>query len=104
MDNAGFTSGASGALVLNDKHQITGIYFASTSNTTTAWGVAQLLRWKANGHNNDGTNTVAYDLIFGNKDTKKYYAQFAKQHKTHLFEQIKQSNDQQFTFVKNQKS
>lgn len=104
LDNAGFTSGASGALVLNDKHQITGIYFASTSNTTTAWGVAQLLRWKANGHNNDGTNTVAYDLIFGNKDTKKYYAQFAKQHKTHLFEQIKQSNDQQFTFVKNQKS
>lgn len=70
----------------------------------TVWGVAQLLRWKANGHNNDGTNTVAYDLIFGNKDTKKYYAQFAKQHKTHLFEQIKQSNDQQFTFVKNQKS
>ena len=49
-------------------------------------------------------NSITYDIIFGNKDTKKYYAQFAKQHKTHLFEQIKQSNDQQFTFVKNQKS
>ncbi|BFO94675.1 hypothetical protein MPTA7396_6240 [Mycoplasmoides pneumoniae] len=32
--------------------------------------------------------SIAYDLIFGNRNTTKHYAQFAKQHHTHLYKQI----------------
>ncbi len=65
-------------------------------------GVIQLLRWNAK-NSSDETRSVAYDLIFGNSNTKHFYAQFAKQQKTHLYEQITKTRDPQFRFVEKAK-
>ncbi|PFH43659.1 hypothetical protein BIX77_02460 [Mycoplasmoides pneumoniae] len=46
-------------------------------------------------------NSITYDIIFGNKDTKNYYAQFAKKHQTHLYSQISSSNQQELKYVDN---
>ncbi|BFO93216.1 DUF31 family putative serine protease [Mycoplasmoides pneumoniae] len=101
ISDLNLSSGSSGSLLLNDRKQIVGIYFG-VDGPKDELGFSQLLRWQAK-NNDEEKDSVAYDLIFGNKNTTKYYAQFAKEHKTHLYEQIDRSNDQQFTFVKNQK-
>ncbi|MGE9739249.1 DUF31 family putative serine protease [Mycoplasmoides pneumoniae] len=94
--------GSSGSLLLNDKKQIAGIYFG-VDGANNELGLAQLLRWKPETYHNDEARSVAYDLIFGNKNTTKYYAQFVKEHKTHLYEQIKQINNDEFRFVEKTK-
>ncbi|ALA30751.1 DUF31 family protein [Mycoplasmoides pneumoniae] len=104
LTNAGFEVGASGSLVLNDKKQIAGIYFGTTYSDVDAWGVAQLLRWKAMGNQTGENSAVAYDLIFGNKDTTKYYAQFAKKNSTHFYKQIEQAKDQSLKYVQSDKT
>ena len=78
ITNGSLSRGASGSLVLNNKRQIVAIYFASRITETQEWGLAQLLRWKPRSVLNEEKDSVAYDLIFGNSNTKKYYAQFAK--------------------------
>ena len=102
LNHAGFTGGVSGTVVLNDLKKIAGIYFATHFTANGDWGVIQLLRWNAK-NSSDETRSVAYDLIFGNSNTKHFYAQFAKQQKTHLYEQITKTRDPQFRFVEKAK-
>ncbi|ALA31854.1 DUF31 family protein [Mycoplasmoides pneumoniae] len=93
--------GASGSLVLNDKKQIAGIYFGASSSGPNEWGLAQLLRWRTRSGLNEEAISVVYDLIFGNPNTRKYYAQFAKKNNTHLYKQIVKSRSAEFRFVEN---
>ncbi|ALA30742.1 DUF31 family putative serine protease [Mycoplasmoides pneumoniae] len=96
--------GASGSLVFNQDQQISGIFFAVASHSDPKPGektLVQLLRLPVDESTTATVkdNCVPYDLIFGNRNTTHYYTQFAKQHHTHLYEQIQQSNDQLIKFI-----
>ncbi len=120
LANTNFSGGSSGTLVLNQQKQISGVYFGvlefggtNGTNRESSIGVGQILRVKddaqlqQHSHNNllsqlgSSHNSITYDIIFGNKDTKNYYAQFAKKHQTHLYSQISSSNQQELKYVDN---
>ncbi|AAB95898.1 DUF31 family protein [Mycoplasmoides pneumoniae] len=94
LEDTDFPGGSSGSPLFNQNKQINSIYFAALPSKS--YGVSQILRATQN-----KDKSKNYDLIFGDSNTKKYYAQFAKEHKTHLYHQILQSNDEQFRFVEN---
>ncbi|MEG3613130.1 DUF31 family protein [Mycoplasmoides genitalium] len=108
LNNTNFPGGSSGSAVFNKEKQLTSIYFGSLINVTIGnnrnvnLGLGQILR-TYNTNNSKHSAPSSYDLIFGDKNTIKFYAQFAKEKQTHLWNIIQTSVNYSISFYKDKK-
>nr|WP_308010210.1 DUF31 family protein [Mycoplasmoides pneumoniae] len=96
LTDTNLPGGSSGSLVFNQDKKISSIYSAATESDSV--GYAQLLRTPRD-VNGISVVSQSYDLIFGDSNTKRYYAMFAKKQQTHLYSEILKSTDEQYRYV-----
>ncbi|AAC71623.1 DUF31 family protein [Mycoplasmoides genitalium] len=112
LDDTNLPGGSSGSAIFNNNQKINSIYFGvlevykNSKTHKDNIGMSQLLRTSKRESEKNKTRTTNnrdkfqhYDLIFGDSNTKSFYAQFAKKHNTHLYDQIKSSEKEEFKYV-----
>ncbi|WP_058158218.1 DUF31 family protein [Mycoplasmoides pneumoniae] len=109
LNDTNFPGGSSGSPLIGKDNKLNSIYFGvleiyqSGSLARNDIGMSQILRTPQN-DKGSSISKGSYELIFGDKNTKNYYAKFAKDHQTHLYQKIKESKDEQFRFVETQET